>query len=192
MRIPDDYTKNRPVGEVRPLYNPLAEKLFAKPEIKQEFDNLLLEITSKLFNPQAMNPRIQYLQEFLKHHMYWDITHTATLPTQKFAGIDNLEPFTLPMITQGYNGQGSTCSADSNGLYEYIDIRSKTVLNAFGSSIQPLDVAALSAEDLVGLPIESLNADSNDNDNKQSSDALRHIKTFTISTVISVILLLLF
>jgi len=200
MKIPPSYFDNRPAGEPRPQVNPLAQKLFAKPEIKQEFDKLLLDVTSKVFNPQGLNPRIQYFEEFLKHHMYWDVSQSAKLPTQHFQGVDADPAFTLPLIQSGYNGKGNQCSGDAESLLDYISIRSQTTLTAAGGTVQTADVSTISEDDLVGLPISSLTDDEksskkskrdNVNQSNSSSDASSYIRTFTYSILVSIVLIFL-
>ncbi|ORX83702.1 coth-domain-containing protein [Anaeromyces robustus] len=51
----------------------LYKKIIKNPNIKPIFDNLVKGIVQNLFNLQALGPRIDYLYEFLKDDMYWDI-----------------------------------------------------------------------------------------------------------------------
>lgn len=192
MVIPESYVKDRPVGEVRPQYNVLVQKLFSKPEIKNQFNELLLETATKLFNEKGMFSRVSYFQEFLKHHMYWDLLQTANLPTQHFNGTDSEKVYTIPLIENGYNGIGPTCNGDANGLYEYITIRSQTVLTSLGGTAQEINVDTMSEDDLVGLPITKMDDSDDTNYSSLSSGAIQNYEYLSLSTIISIFIILIF
>jgi hypothetical protein len=189
MIIPESYVSNRPAGEVRPKYNILAQKLFAKEEIKTQFNQILLDAASKVFNGKGIFGRIGYFQEFLMHHIYWDISRTPSLPTQHFTGTDAEMVYTLADIENGYNGSGYTCNGDKNGLYEYISIRSQTILNSLGGVVEDINVDTLSEDDVVGLPILKLADSDDDSLSLKSNSAINHVK-LNISFILSLIVIL--
>jgi len=191
MVIPQSYLESRKnLPQTPPTINPLAEKLFAKPEVKERFDELLKKVVSELFNPNALFPRIKYFQEFLKPHMYWDSTAHIKVPTKKFASLESEEEiaYSLAQINKCYNDQGFGLNGE-NGFFSYIQGRSDTVLSTYGISVNVPDVNSLSKDDLVGLPIETLN--SEDDDSGYSSDAFNKIELFAYSTIISIVLILI-
>ncbi|ORX86416.1 coth-domain-containing protein [Anaeromyces robustus] len=192
MIIPDDYLKNRAANEPRPKVNPLVEKLFAIPEIKKEFDQLLLDTVSKVFNEAGMSPRIKYFEEFLKCHMYWDVTQTAKLPTKHFTSLTDAEPaYDLTQISTAYNGLSYSCNGE-NGLIQYISLRSQTVLQSLGGSVQLQDINTLSGDDqLVGLPIEVLKANDDDNNSSNSGIDLKTSNHFTLIVLTSLFSLII-
>jgi len=75
-------------------------------------------------------------------------------------------------------------------LYSYIEVRSQTILNALGGTVAAVDVNTLQAKDLVGLPITGFEDD--EEVKIETSDALRHIMTFNLSTFILIVILILF
>jgi len=192
MKIPEGYLENRiKMGHTPPTVNPLAQKLFEKPEIKERFDELLKKVASELFNRPTLTPRVQYFQEFLKHHMYWDSINHSRLPTKKYENMPDEELiYTLPDIdTRCYNaGKDYNLNGDTNGFYDYIQERSETILSSYGITINAKDMSSLSKDEIVGLPIETLGSDE---DEGYSSDAFSKIELFTYSTIISIVLILI-
>jgi len=87
--------------------NLLYQKLLKNQEIRAEYENLVKDIVTNLFNMEALGPRINYFYEFLKQDMYWDsdclnASSPFHIPTKDYRGKEK-EPITPEKIDEQYS-----------------------------------------------------------------------------------------
>ncbi|KAG0175358.1 hypothetical protein DFQ28_000968 [Apophysomyces sp. BC1034] len=56
------------------LSRPLVQKMLEVPELKQQFEQLLVKICKEVLNPQVMNPYIDNLANMVREDVAWDRT----------------------------------------------------------------------------------------------------------------------
>ncbi|CEP16002.1 hypothetical protein [Parasitella parasitica] len=54
------------------LTRPFTSRMLVEPELKQEFENLILNFTTGIVNSQVLYPRIEQLYDFLQEDVMWD------------------------------------------------------------------------------------------------------------------------
>ncbi|KAL0092374.1 coth protein-domain-containing protein [Phycomyces blakesleeanus] len=132
------------------LYSrPLITKMLQVPGFKTQFEDMLLEITQKLFNPEKLNPHIDQLAEMIAVDVEWDKTLPRVSKNLFFAGAENQglvdmvpsnmdrntaldfyhrigNPVPLEVAIEGPTGYISL-----PGLKEFIKIQSENTLNFF-------------------------------------------------------------
>lgn len=104
---------------------PLTNKILQVPEFKQQFEDLLVNISQKLTNPVVLNDRINDLVDMIKEDVAWDVT----LPR---VANDLLSQMTSTLSDN--NTQLSSAAADAIGN-NLPDGMNTTVLMDFGERL---------------------------------------------------------
>jgi len=127
QNIPADYSKDL-------SRNPLVEGILQRPKFRERFVDILKKTVSEVFNGEAMIPRVEYFQEFLKNDMYWDTL--VKPPAQKYTVLgDENESYSFEQIEQAYSDLESyTCSGEETSLKAYIKRRAQVVINQYSLS----------------------------------------------------------
>ncbi|KAK4516697.1 tRNA-specific adenosine deaminase subunit tad3 [Mucor velutinosus] len=114
---------------------PLTSRLFLVPEFKQEFENLIVNMTKALVNPDILTSRINQLYEMLQEDVAWDkslprvaASNSSSSPTSKGMGSSSVDDQTF------YAGVYGPTNA-STSLAEWLALRSSNILTFFNESI---------------------------------------------------------
>ncbi|KAL7332819.1 hypothetical protein PS15p_201814 [Mucor circinelloides] len=113
---------------------PLTSRLFLVPEFKQEFENLIVNMTKALVNPDILSSRINQLYEMLQEDVAWDkslprvgASNSSSSSTSKGMGSSSVDEQTF------YSGvYGPTNSTTS--LTEWLALHSSNILTFFNES----------------------------------------------------------
>ncbi|ORX85515.1 coth-domain-containing protein [Anaeromyces robustus] len=154
--------------EKPPSYGPepkrdpiLYNKIILNPQIRPLFDDILKNVVQNLFNMNALGERINYLYEFLKYDMYWDIDayDFQTFDTKYFGSGRQANPTRLTTDAQFID------QTDPENLSAYIKYKSESLA-------QLLNIPQLQSKGdfgEVGGKIITLGKDDK-NDNKSDND----------------------
>lgn len=113
---------------------PLTSRLFLVPEFKQEFENLIVNMTKTLVNPDILTSRINQLYEMLQEDVAWDkslprvaASNSSSSSTSKGMGSSSVDDQTF---YAGVYGPTNT----STSLSEWLALRSSNILTFFNAS----------------------------------------------------------
>lgn len=113
---------------------PLTSRLFLVPEFKQEFENLIVNMTKTLVNPDILTSRINQLYEMLQEDVAWDkslprvaASNSSSSSTSKGMGSSSVDDQTF------YAGVYGPTNA-STSLAEWLALRSSNILTFFNES----------------------------------------------------------
>ncbi|KAI8640207.1 coth protein-domain-containing protein [Parasitella parasitica] len=122
---------------------PFTSRMLVVPELKEEFENLILNYTTGIVNPKVLYPRIEQLYDFLQEDVAWDkslprvaASNFSSSSEQGGRGkggeiMDN----TNTTFHEAVNGSnGTTNSRDSLSLKNWIQIRSANILSFFNGT----------------------------------------------------------
>lgn len=126
------------------LTRPFTSRMLVVPEFKQEFENLILNYTTGIVNPEILNPRIEQLYIFLEEDVAWDkslprVAASNLLSEQgSLRGGGGMTGNTNTIFAEAVNGlsHSTTNSTNPLSLKEWVQIRSTNILNFFNQSIQ--------------------------------------------------------
>ncbi|GAN00807.1 hypothetical protein MAM1_0002c00231 [Mucor ambiguus] len=113
---------------------PLTSRLFLVPEFKQEFENLIVNMTKALVNPDILTSRINQLYEMLQEDVAWDkslprvaASNSSLSSTSRGMGGSSVDDQTF------YAGVYGPTNA-STSLTEWLALRSSNILTFFNAS----------------------------------------------------------
>ncbi|KAL9542846.1 hypothetical protein MBANPS3_008408 [Mucor bainieri] len=113
---------------------PLTSRLFLVPEFKQEFENLIVNMTKALVNPDILTSRINQLYEMLQEDVAWDkglprvaASNSSSSSTSRGMGSSSVDDQTF---YAGVYGPTNT----STSLTEWLSLRSSNILTFFNVS----------------------------------------------------------
>jgi len=185
-----DHVQDRGEGETQKTYGSeprrqplLYKKIIQNPEIKPMWDSILKNVIENLFNLKALNPRIEYLHEFLRDDMYWDMDTFAfhTFDTKYFEdGSEQDEP------SRESTEEQFDENAENDNLKAFIKFKSEELKQLLG--IPEFQNKGEYGE--VGGKITKVEKDEGDGDNLSGSILTKPSVLF-ITTIIAALLILI-
>lgn len=110
---------------------PLTSRLLLVPEFKQEFENLIVNITKALVNPDILTTRINQLYEMLEEDVTWDKSLTrVAASSSSSAGMGSSSSVDDTTFYAGVYGPTNS----STSLTEWLALRSSNILTFFNES----------------------------------------------------------
>ena len=153
----------------------LYSKIINNPEIRPIFDNLTKEIVGNLFNIEALGPRVDYLYEFLKDDLIWDIGCYDIIETKYYEGGSEQPVPTIEEIDNQFTNLEKT-----KYVKGYIKTKSENVAMVYNMT------GPFKAEGKFGTVGEKIvdNDEGNDSQLNDTSDADTKKSTFLFTLVL--------
>jgi len=161
-------------------------KILKNVEVEKLLVDYIKNIVGNLINPKALEKRINYLYNFFKVDMYWDVFCRNNIVKTQFFGTpdeDELEPLKIEDIDIEFNGNGGR-----NKLNNFIQKWIGEIANIYGVQI-PQEPITEGKFGKVGGKLITL-GDGDDDDDDKSSGVMA-ITNYTISLLYTLICIVL-
>jgi len=147
----------------------LYMKILKNPAVKKLLDEKIKEVVGSLINPKALEKRINYLYNFYKVDMHWDVfCRNNVIKTQFFGEVEEDEkiPMTTQQIDNEFNGNGPR-----DLLVNFIDQWIGGIAKSYGVSI-PKEPVTEGKYGSVGGKLMTLGSANDDDDKKDVKQSL--------------------
>jgi len=165
----------------------LYTKILKNPEVEKLLVDYIKDIVGNLMNPKALEKRINYLYNFFKVDMYWDVfCRNNIVKTQFFSTPDDdeLEPISIEEIENEYKGNGGR-NKFSNFVQQWIG----EIAKIYGVQV-PQNPVTEGKFGKVGVKLMTIDDDGDEDDSKDNSGVIlsSNYSLPLLFTLISVIL----